>query len=473
MRSTTNEFLCLEKDLVTFLNLEDRSSFELPSDFKWLQAARAQIQAMFKENQVAPTALLEQYKKYEYILNVDKKRFIRDLFKRPITEENTEEKASYDEIAEQLNKYHQAEYEILNISNDTVEFPVFQVKAHDLKQRLAKEANAIKMKLVEAVYNWCGESVKHISSTFDHMQKRIGKSPENEEELVDLREFIERSKNYTQKEMEALQKAVEQHYELLDEFSYHYDINDIQNCWTLKQYPMIIGEAIADGNSSITTQEEIFVQKLDTEKEQFLKDLAGYKDTFNRIKKFHDVNTLNEFFKEAATLNSAIEQSRDKVETFNMREKRLGQPPTQYPDFDTLRTDFDPFFQLLSTAYESNRMLSEFSSSPLLQATFGFEEVDGYVVGWQKTLFKLSKHLDNEDHPDAADAATAFKKKVDEFSLNLPLMKCVMSEALYDEDWNEIKKAVGDLELDPQRITVSNFEEKGLTAKLQDIEEIT
>ena len=94
-------------------------------------------------------------------------------------------------------------------------------------------------------------------------------------------------------------------------------------------------------------------------------------------------------------------------------------------------------------------MLSEFSSSPLLQATFGFEEVDGYVVGWQKTLFKLSKHLDNEDHPDAADAATAFKKKVDEFSLNLPLMKCVMSEALHDEDWNEIKKAVGDLELDP------------------------
>ena len=65
------------------------------------------------------------------------------------------------------------------------------------------------MKLVESVYQWCGDSVKHISSTFDNMQKRIGKSPENEEELVDLREFIERSKNYTQKEMEALQKAVE------------------------------------------------------------------------------------------------------------------------------------------------------------------------------------------------------------------------------------------------------------------------
>ena len=46
---------------------------------------------------------------------------------------------------------------------------------------------------------------------------------------------------------------------------------------------MIIGEAIADGNSSIQTQEELFITKLDAEKEQFLKDLAGYKETFKKI----------------------------------------------------------------------------------------------------------------------------------------------------------------------------------------------
>jgi len=179
-----------------------------------------------------------------------------------------------------------------------------------------------------------------------------------------------------------LQKEVEKHYELLDEFSYMYNIEDIQNCWTLKQYPMIIGEAIADGNSSIMTQEEQFIAKLDAEKEQFLKDLAQFKETQKRIESFSNVETLNEFFKEAATLNTAIEQSRDKVETFNMREGRLGQPKSEYADFDELRTNFEPFFQLLSTAYESHRMLGEFSSSPLLQATFTYEEVEQSVVGW-------------------------------------------------------------------------------------------
>ena len=103
MRNTTNQFLCLEKDLVTFLNLEDRPSFELSQEFIWLKEARSQIQAMFKENQVAPTDLINQYKKYEYVLNVDKKRMIKDLFNRPITEENTNKKATFEEISEKLH----------------------------------------------------------------------------------------------------------------------------------------------------------------------------------------------------------------------------------------------------------------------------------------------------------------------------------------------------------------------------------
>lgn len=46
---------------------------------------------------------------------------------------------------------------------------------------------------------------------------------------------------------------------------------------------MIIGEAIADGNSAIVSQEEQFIAKLDAEKDQFQKDLASYKLLFKRI----------------------------------------------------------------------------------------------------------------------------------------------------------------------------------------------
>ena len=106
MRQTTNAFLCLEKDLVTFLNLPDKSSFELSPDFIWIQDAKAKIQQMFKENMVAPNELLDKYKKYEYIMNVDKKRLTRDLFKRVDEETKKESKADYEEIAEKINQFH-------------------------------------------------------------------------------------------------------------------------------------------------------------------------------------------------------------------------------------------------------------------------------------------------------------------------------------------------------------------------------
>ena len=60
------------------------------------------------------------------------------------------------------------------------------MRAADLKARLAKEANAIKVMLSKRIYEWCSDSVKLISSTYDNMQKRISKMPENEEELVSL-----------------------------------------------------------------------------------------------------------------------------------------------------------------------------------------------------------------------------------------------------------------------------------------------
>ena len=155
-----------------------------------------------------------------------------------------------------------------------------------------------------------------------------------------------------------------------------------------------------------------------------------------------------------------------------MREGRLNQAKSEYPDFDELKVNFDPFHQLITTMYEANRALEEFSSTPLLTASFAYEDVENQVMTWQKTLFKLAKTL-NTDYPDASDAATDFKKKVDEFSLNLPLMKCVMSEALHDEDWNEIKKATDNLELDIQTITVKRFAQDKLAGKINEIEEIT
>ena len=40
----------------------------------------SKIEGMFAENILGPLELLEKYKQYEYILNVDRKNLIKELF---------------------------------------------------------------------------------------------------------------------------------------------------------------------------------------------------------------------------------------------------------------------------------------------------------------------------------------------------------------------------------------------------------
>jgi hypothetical protein len=65
------------------------------------------------------------------------------------------------------------------------------------------------------------------------------------------------------------------------------------------------------------------------------------------------------------------------------------------------------------------------------------------------------------------------KKKIDEFSKNLPLIKCFTSEAIGDEDWNEIKEAVGINPFERDEIKVKEFEPNDLYRFIEEIEEIT
>jgi dynein heavy chain len=461
MRQCTNGFFGLENDLVAFLEIEGKAAFNLSQDFTWLHDATQQLNTIINTNIVAPGQLLDQYKKFEPVINTDKKKLVQLLFKKKITEENTNPKATFEEIQERLEYFHNAEFDILNLSNDTVDFPIFRVQAHDLKTKLAKIANDIKTSVLKRIDQWCVDSVHHMKVTYEDMQKRIGKTPDDEAQLVELRDFIKKSKEHTMFELADLLKEVERHYELMDDYSYMYADEDIQNCLLMKQNPMIIGEVIQDGNANMTTKEEEFIQKLDAEKENFLKTLANMKADYAKIKTFKDPSTIFEFWKDSVALDNQINESIFLVEKFNNREARLNQQKQDYPDFEELRTSFQPFNDLLTTAQNMKTTLTEWYAQPLLSMPLDYESIENQVTTWFQQLNKLTNKLD-EDFPDAADASREFVKEVIKFQEHLPLIKCIMSEALQQEDWNDIKEAIDRPELDPQQITIDKFEQENL-----------
>ena len=111
-------------------------NFFLTEKFNWIVEARQQIKEIYEENIKGPLELLAKYKEYEYILNVDKVALVKKLFR--------EEKAPLETLREEISHYEKAQQDILNISNDVVDFPLFRIQAQNLKQNLSRQAEKIK-----------------------------------------------------------------------------------------------------------------------------------------------------------------------------------------------------------------------------------------------------------------------------------------------------------------------------------------
>lgn len=56
---------------------------------------------------------------------------------------------------------------------------------------------------------------------------------------------------------------------------------------------------------------------------------------------------------------------------------------------------------------------------------------------------------------------------------HLPLIKCISSEAITDEDWKEIQEAVGKGNIEREELTVQKMTEMDLHKYIEEIEEIT
>jgi hypothetical protein len=151
-----------------------------------ISEASTNLNDMVLGNVEGPNSLLDEYKKYEYIVNVDKKELIDSLFKG--TEEGT--KVPLEEIKAQIEHYEQANYEIMTLSEDEVDFRIFRVMSKKLKSQLGDKALEWKTMILDATYNFCTESVANVFKIYNDMQERILHDPINEKELIASKEFI-------------------------------------------------------------------------------------------------------------------------------------------------------------------------------------------------------------------------------------------------------------------------------------------
>mmetsp|Transcript_20668 Transcript_20668/g.31553 ORF Transcript_20668/g.31553 Transcript_20668/m.31553 type:complete len:698 (-) Transcript_20668:2978-5071(-) len=99
-------------------------------------------------------------------------------------------------------------------------------------------------------------------------------------------------------------------------------------------------------------------------------------------------------------------------------------------------------------------------------------QISSLIAQWNQQCFQLYKKL-NEDYPETAEVAQQLRAQIDEFSKNLPLIKCFTSEAINDEDWKEIQEIVPIPNFDRDDMKVIHFIDYDIYGCIEAVEEIT
>jgi dynein heavy chain len=435
-------------------------NFKIDRDFPWIKEGIDQVKQMIEENIHGPLDLLEQYRKFDSILTTSKKKKEKELF---------DPKQPLERIREEVEFYHQAYFDIMNLSNAEVDFNIFRVDAGKLKSKMCQRAESIKQAILKATYEYCVNTVNKVHEDYEFMKNKISTDPKDEAVLVDVRDFIKGAENKVA-DLKLTVHEIGNHMRLLEDYCYPYDDRENMKYWKTHTWPIEIAAEITLGSAHIEKQEEVFMNRLANETKNFReKVLEERKIALNKIKQFKKLEDCTVFATDCYNLKTQLEADGQLVEEFNRREELFELPLSKYEDLDSINEDFNPYFRLIPAASDVTYNLTNWTSMAFVKLSY--EEVETTVIQNRSLCNTLAKRLE-EDNPEAADAAHQLRSVIDDFRKHLPLIKCMSSEAIMEDDWEAIKKVVGQEDLERDELNLQQMIDDNFGQYLHEIEEV-
>jgi cell fate (sporulation/competence/biofilm development) regulator YlbF (YheA/YmcA/DUF963 family) len=125
---------------------------------------------------------------------------------------------------------------------------------------------------------------------------------------------------------------ISDHLDVLERFEYRYDDKENARYFTTKGWPLEIDSAYKDGEITLEEAEEKFKAKLDKDKERYYKELMQLQKDFEEVQQFGDYHNHAELFDAVKVLEQNIEESFEKVKSFNNRETLFDIPLSDKSD---------------------------------------------------------------------------------------------------------------------------------------------
>ncbi len=448
------------EDYNVFLSGRKRPAYDINADTPVIKEARGKLDRMIDQCVVGPQRLLEMFKKYEFLMN-DRVESIGRIM-------NSENPPTLEELKNRLNAYSKAAYEVQTLAIDKVQFTMFQVDTSYVKQYLAYRANKLKEALLRAISKYCKATIEDINKKYGELQTNMEDKPTSKDAYKVLKTCLRESEKHME-EMKARHEMVRQHIGLLEDHLVRIEKDVYSQFFKTYLYPGQLRTKKAKGNNNLISYEEQIRSELEKQKDQFDRELNKYKQDYADVIQFSDIDSAKNKYRAAFELQKSIGNAVTKSKELNDDEDLLEMKRTEYSMLDKLVKDFDPFYSLISNADDIQKFIYGWTND----AFIGLKpsDVEEKIASWMSVLDSLNKRL--EENKDQADVAIQLKGVVSDFTKHLELIKCLRSEAMKEEEWNEISRVTPlGLKYNDETLTLHALIKKDAEKYMEEIREI-
>eukprot|EP00931_Biecheleriopsis_adriatica_P034701 TRINITY_DN20021_c0_g4_i1.p1 TRINITY_DN20021_c0_g4~~TRINITY_DN20021_c0_g4_i1.p1 ORF type:complete len:4150 (-),score=1074.99 TRINITY_DN20021_c0_g4_i1:152-12580(-) len=466
----TSAISCIEYELVPFCNLPQHLMFELHvdpvaeeepthhfgpvSEAQLLREAKAATEEVIEHCLKGPEEVQALYQKYAHLMNEE----VGDL-----------DVLDVEGVRARTASYMQAGTEIEKLTTEIMKFPLFELHCHEIISSLSERAYALAGNCLQGVSHSIEERSQAVLNEWLDTHNRILSNPEDEEELANLKQFMNDLPQLKTKPLMETTRHIHTQINMLSDFSCDVESEVVERAFSSFAWPLQIQIDVGDSERSLDSQKQKFMDKLDQEKTEYERDMARYQEDLEWVKTLSDYSLAMKVSHRIYALKENLDRAKERVQSYVDRERLFGMDVSDYSAVENMTEAFEPYFKLWTSAIEFKHSEEEWLNGPL--ARLNAEEIETVVEEQFKESFKTIKQFDGLENPLAV--AKDLREEISSFRANMPVIRALCQEAFQPMHYAALFDEL-DTDMDMEEgLTLQQMLEIGILERIDVVERIS
>lgn len=319
-----------------------------------------------------------------------------------------------------------------------VELVMLELAADELHRAFIAQTQSLASKYINKLVQANIDEQNSICKRYENIQDRALRTPDGFKEMADQMEYME---NVLQHELPNLlndldetRKRLMYLFDVTILTPQHIELNSVTFTWPIRIIPIlqnhneIIGEAKAKSEELLKERRTRFEQEM--------------QEVGIQVQELKEVGELDEvpfYIKKVQGLTKQLVAAQETISTFNREELLFGWPLTTYPQRKVIMQTLEPFSNLYTLAVSFQKTFKKWMDGSLLELEA--EVIETELDQLRRDIFKVHGTL--TEAPAALGIARQVKDRMEEFAVNMPLIRVVCNLGMRERHWSKMSDIAG------------------------------